>query len=338
MTSTFKTIMTATAIVCSLAGMASAQQPPNVNIGKDAPELKVKEWATTKAITAEELKGRPHVLEFWATWCPPCRVSIPHLNQLSQKVEPFGLPVIGLSNESIDKVKPFAAKMGMSYYVGIDDGMKGLTYRGIPFAAVINGDGKVAWAGHPMEPGFEAAVIEQAKAFKPGLNSALAAALEGSLAEAYQALQKMDGEAAQSAAAIINANFKQQYAHAESLTGLEQYKALQAVKELYAGIPAAAAIDATVEKLANDPAVKAEIAAERAVQELQQTIRELAMKAQALEKEESKEAAQQFYMAGLIPIFEAFIEKYPDHEAAAELRKAVPQIKAQLAALNQAAE
>jgi thiol-disulfide isomerase/thioredoxin len=69
-------------------------------------------------------KGKQtYVVEFWATWCGPCRVSIPHLTELQKKFKTQGVTFIGVSDETEDKVKPFVDKMGdkMDYTVAVDD-------------------------------------------------------------------------------------------------------------------------------------------------------------------------------------------------------------------------
>jgi len=51
------------------------------------PALQVAEWMNSEAMTLEQLKGKIVVLDFWATWCPPCIASIPHTNELAKKYE-----------------------------------------------------------------------------------------------------------------------------------------------------------------------------------------------------------------------------------------------------------
>src|SRR5213593_2459861 len=83
-------------------------------LGKKAPELVVEKWLTKEP----DRKGKFVLIDFWATWCGPCRKSIPELNALHKK---FGdkLVVIGVSNEPEEKVKAMATpKIG--YFSAID--------------------------------------------------------------------------------------------------------------------------------------------------------------------------------------------------------------------------
>ena len=113
---------------------------------------------------AHWVKGEPvdvssgvHVVEFWATWCPPCRTSIPHLTELQEKFKDRGVNIIGVSNEELATVESFVKKMGdkMAYTVAIDAGATSKGYMGkygvggIPHAFVVK-DGAVVWHGHPM--------------------------------------------------------------------------------------------------------------------------------------------------------------------------------------------
>lgn len=135
---------------------------------KPMPAFTVKEWVTDKRVNPEELKGKPYVVEFWATWCPPCRQSIPHLNKLAKEYEPKGLKIIGLTTEPVSEakaIKAFAKKMKMAYYVGFNKELANkLGVTGIPHAVVVDAKGMIAWQGHPMEKGFEAAIKKVLKA------------------------------------------------------------------------------------------------------------------------------------------------------------------------------
>ena len=130
-------------------------------VGKAPPEIKAEGYLNAeKAPTLADLKGKPVVVEFWATWCPPCRRSIPHLIELHDKYKKDGLVIVGLSDESKDKVEPFAKQMNMSYIVGF--GSKSFQEYGvnaIPAAFVVSPEGKVLWQGNPLDTeNFENAI------------------------------------------------------------------------------------------------------------------------------------------------------------------------------------
>jgi thiol-disulfide isomerase/thioredoxin len=108
--------------------------------------------------------GNVHVVEFWATWCPPCRVSIPHLTELQKKYKDKGVTFVGISDESPNVTRPFVEQMGdrMDYSVASDAQrdvyrgyMDAFHQEGIPTAFIVNAAGKVAWVGHPMDDEFE---------------------------------------------------------------------------------------------------------------------------------------------------------------------------------------
>lgn len=104
------------------------------------------------------------IIEFWATWCAPCKESAPMLSGLQQKYRDQGLTVIGISSEDETVVKPYMADNGqsMAYTVALDPEGKtqkryveGYGKEGVPWAFLIDATGKIAWVGHPMAPELE---------------------------------------------------------------------------------------------------------------------------------------------------------------------------------------
>jgi thiol-disulfide isomerase/thioredoxin len=127
-------------------------------LGDPAAPLSIQEWIQGGPIDVKDGKA-VYVVEFWATWCGPCRVSIPHLSALQKKLKDKGVVVVGISDESPATVKPFVQKMGatMDYAVASDKSAEtAAAYMGaygqnsIPTAFVVGKDGQVLWVGHPM--------------------------------------------------------------------------------------------------------------------------------------------------------------------------------------------
>ena len=129
---------------------------PQGELGVQAPKLRIAEWVKGNPVVI--VPEKIYVMEFWATWCPPCRESIPHLTQL-QKEYKNDVIFIGIRQEDSTIVRPFVEQMGntMNYIVAVDDHgsttreyMMPFKVRGIPHAFVIK-DGKIVWHGHPMD-------------------------------------------------------------------------------------------------------------------------------------------------------------------------------------------
>lgn len=134
-------------------------------IGDPAPPLKVMRWIKGGPVKALE-KGQVYVVEFWATWCAPCKVAIPHLTELAHRHK-GKVTFIGVSVR--EKAKPgqdlegfidgWVKEMGpkMDYAVARDTSDNFMHEQwyvasrrgGIPAAFVVDREGRIAWMGHP---------------------------------------------------------------------------------------------------------------------------------------------------------------------------------------------
>jgi len=101
-----------------------------------------------KTVRLSDFKGKVVILDFWATWCPPCRAEIPGLIELQKKYQAQGLAIVGVSVDqaSSDTVKSFVQEMGMNYPVVLADTKVVTAYGGIaglPTTFVIDRTGRI---------------------------------------------------------------------------------------------------------------------------------------------------------------------------------------------------
>jgi peroxiredoxin len=104
------------------------------------PDLNGLKW------TLSELHGKVVLVNFWATWCPPCRKELPDLNALYQRFKGQGLVVLAVSDEKREVVRRFVSHHGLSYPVLLDGGdqvNKLFRIDGIPKSFVYDREGKL---------------------------------------------------------------------------------------------------------------------------------------------------------------------------------------------------
>jgi cytochrome c biogenesis protein CcmG/thiol:disulfide interchange protein DsbE len=114
---------------------------------KPAPALKVERWLNG----TPNRKDKTVLIDFWATWCPPCRALIPELEEWHNTYKD-DLVIIGISNEAPDAVLEFMKSNKMSYTVCVDSKSttsKSIGVEGIPHVLIISSDNIVRWQGFP---------------------------------------------------------------------------------------------------------------------------------------------------------------------------------------------
>jgi len=99
-----------------------------------------------KTWTLKDLRGKVVMLNFWATWCPPCRKEMPDLEALYRRFGPQGLVILGISDEDAAKVQPFTAQQKVTYPILLDPGRKVnelFQIDGIPKTFIYDREGKI---------------------------------------------------------------------------------------------------------------------------------------------------------------------------------------------------
>ena len=105
--------------------------------------------ANNRDVALSQYKGKVIVIDFWATWCGPCKVEIPHFVEFQEKYGKAGLQIVGISvDDTADKLAPYIRDMKMNYPVlqGLDHDEVQEAYGpivGIPVSVLISRDGKI---------------------------------------------------------------------------------------------------------------------------------------------------------------------------------------------------
>ncbi len=145
-----------TVALCLTISSTAFGQRAKLKVGDSAPGLDIASWVKGDSVSIES--GKVYIIEFWATWCGPCRLTVPHLTGLQEK---YGddLVVIGISDEEESIVSPYVKTQGkkMNYRIAVDR-RKGTTrawfsragLKGIPAAFIVDQKGKIAFIGNPI--------------------------------------------------------------------------------------------------------------------------------------------------------------------------------------------
>jgi len=149
------------------AFLAAAPALAGLDVGDPAPPLSIAEWIKGSPVELSKDNKKIHVVEFWAVWCGPCKISIPNLTDYQHKyakdVTIIGVTDPDIGANSLTAIKRFVKDQGskMEYTVAVDTGKTTQSYMaaagaiGIPHAFIVGRDGRIAWQGSPLDPAMD---------------------------------------------------------------------------------------------------------------------------------------------------------------------------------------
>lgn len=153
------------ALACALAACAGA---PALN--EPAPDFTLKDLSG-KAVKLSDFRGHPVLVDFWATWCVPCRDSIPAYDRIYAERRASGFTVVGIDEDDAKTgVAEFAKKNSIAYPLLRDPdraAFDAFRVRGLPTAVLIDADGKVVRRWDTFDGGTAYQVEQALDALEP---------------------------------------------------------------------------------------------------------------------------------------------------------------------------
>lgn len=135
------------ALTAAFSLFSCSKSKNNAVFGNSAPDFTLNDLNGNK-VTLSSMKGRVVMVEFWATWCPPCKESIPELNKLYNKYKDKGFTVLAISvDKGLDSAElaGFARDYSLTYPVLLDNGKASSSYGvgSIPTSFMIDKNGRM---------------------------------------------------------------------------------------------------------------------------------------------------------------------------------------------------
>jgi len=138
-----------------------------LEVGEKAPDFTLPDM-DGKQVSLSEFSGKVVILDFFASWCPPCRQEVPDFIELEKEYSGKGFAMVGISLVNAGEARDFAEKTGINYTVLIDDNKVSDLYgpiRSIPTTFILDRSGKIArlYIGFRPKNVFEADIKELLK-------------------------------------------------------------------------------------------------------------------------------------------------------------------------------
>jgi peroxiredoxin len=145
---TARTFVACLLLVCALAWTGCSAKKARKTAAKPAPEFSLKD-ANGQTVHLADYKGKVVLLDFWATWCGPCKVEIPWFMEFEKQFKGEGFAVLGVSmdEDGWTAINPYVKNMKMNYRVLLGNDQVSTAYGGLdslPTTLLIDRDGGIA--------------------------------------------------------------------------------------------------------------------------------------------------------------------------------------------------
>jgi len=144
----------------------AVEEQPSLHAGSSAPDFILK-TLDGRDVKLSEYKGNVVLVEFWATWCPPCRASVPELISIQDKYKNKGFVILGVSVDEgqnlVAKLTDFTGEFRINYPIllGNEDVARAYNVRSIPTSFLVDKDGKIVTWYMGYTDQFESSIASQ---------------------------------------------------------------------------------------------------------------------------------------------------------------------------------